>query len=324
MLKQAASRKLLLLAGLVVLKSNAQDECLPVTQLTIDRVVAYANLHYKVPGGVIAVRDNVRRFPLETCFVRIPIRAKDPTIPFHLSLTLSPDRRYVGTDMADLGQDPEEAERLLRLGMIRALNDASSPTLGPAGGPVSVVVFSDFQCPYSKALDVMLRAEILSKTGDVVSVRFRNLPLPFHPHAREAALIGACVAQQGDSFFWEFAGTVFENQKEIFQAHDPVTELESVATRIAGLSKTDFWDCRASKSSERALSADEEFALDNGVRATPTVFVDDLRIQGLPRSQDLFRLIDEAARQQKADTRFLNGTAAEQKARELRETEPRD
>jgi len=197
MLKQAASRRLILLAGLIVFKINAHDECTPVTQPTLDRVEAYANLHYKVPGGVTAVRDNIRRFPPETCLVRIPIRAKDPTIPFHLSVTLSPDRRYVGTDIADLGQDPEEAERLLRLGMIRALNDATSPTLGPSGAPVRVVVFSDFQCPYSKSLDGMIRAEILPKTSSVVSVRFRNLPLPFHPHAREAALIGACVAQAG-------------------------------------------------------------------------------------------------------------------------------
>ena len=121
------------------------------------------------------------------------------------------------------------------------------------------------------------------------------------------------MRRQGDSFFWEFAGTVFENQKEIFQANDPVTELESVATPIPGLSKTDFWDCRASKSSERRLTADEEFSLDNGIRATPTIFVNDLRIEGLPRSQDLLRLIDEAARQQKADAGFLNDTVAEQR-----------
>ncbi|HEY3824347.1 MAG TPA: thioredoxin domain-containing protein [Bryobacteraceae bacterium] len=107
--------------------------------------------------------------------------------------------------------------------------------------------------------------------------------------------MGACVAKQGDKYFWQFNDNVFSHQKEIFDAGNPRLELDNVAKHIDGVSLHDFEACRDSNSSEERLKKDEETTKMLSVAGIPTIFVDGLRIDGLPQAEELIGAIRHAA-----------------------------
>jgi protein-disulfide isomerase len=272
------------------------QDCAPVTQSDIAKLEAYASYHYAVPGGVSAITGAMRRFPSDSCTVRVPLRAKAPGIPFNIVVFLSPERRYFGTDLMDLSRDPQHTDGLARRETMQQLNEGELPKLGDVNAPVTVVVFSDFQCVYCKELHTMITDMVLPKVGNSAVIRFRNLPLPSHKFARDAALVSWCMARIGDIQFRQFADAVFRRQQNIFSAEQPVHELEAIANGVSGLSQAAVEDCRKSKESEAAVASDQEIATLNGVFATPTIFVDDTRIDGLPQPDELISAIRTAAR----------------------------
>ena len=171
-----------------------------------------------------------------------------------------------------MARDPSVAEQISQKAVINEVNAPTAPAIGAKDGQVSVVVFSDFQCPYCRALDLMLRNEVLAKVGDIATVRFRNLPLESHRWARDAALIGGCVAKQGDALFWRFAHDVFQKQEEIFSAGQPPDELEALVKGLSGVSVIGFQQCRTLNQSESMIETDAEVAATNSVAEAPTIF----------------------------------------------------
>ena len=83
---------------------------------------------------------------------------------------------------------------------------------GKAGSKVTIVEFSDFQCPYcSRAYPVV--NQVMKEYGDKVQLVFKQFPLvSIHPHAQKAAEAAACAADQGK--FWEMHNALFEHQSE--------------------------------------------------------------------------------------------------------------
>ena len=90
-----------------------------------------------------------------------------------------------------------------------------APRVGPASAPITVVVFSDFECPFcarGRSLTSDLRAQF---EGDV-RVVWRNFPLPGHRHARQAAEAAMEVrAQRGDAAFWRYHDILFAHQETL-------------------------------------------------------------------------------------------------------------
>jgi protein-disulfide isomerase len=89
----------------------------------------------------------------------------------------------------------------------------TSPVRGPADAWITVVEFSDFQCPYCAAVQATL-ATVLPEYGADVRVVFKNYPLSFHSHARTTAIAAACAHAQGR--FWQFHDLVFGGQQALF------------------------------------------------------------------------------------------------------------
>ena len=83
------------------------------------------------------------------------------------------------------------------------------PSVGPANAPVTIVEFSDFQCPDCK-LSVPVIKEILAKYPDKVKVAYRDYPGPNHPHAPQAAEAAQYAGDQGK--FWEYHDNLFDRQ----------------------------------------------------------------------------------------------------------------
>ena len=89
----------------------------------------------------------------------------------------------------------------------------NSPVSGPADAWITIVEFSDFQCPYCATVQATL-ATVLPEYGTEVRVVFKNYPLSFHRHARTIAIAAECAQAQGR--FWQFHDLVFGGQQALF------------------------------------------------------------------------------------------------------------
>jgi protein-disulfide isomerase len=147
----------------------------------------------------------------------------------------------------------------------------ASPVRGPERAPLTVVVFSDFQCPFCARSEATLRA-MEEEFGGRVRFAFKNQPLPFHDHARLAAKAALAAGEQGK--FWEYHDALFAHQ----DALEPAA-LERYAQGL-GLDLARFRKAMESERVEAALAADAADATRLGVQGTPTFFVNGRRIIG--------------------------------------------
>jgi len=89
---------------------------------------------------------------------------------------------------------------------------AEGPSKGPKDAKVTIVEFSDFQCPYcGKGREII--DEVVKTYGDKVRVVFRDFPLSFHDHAQKAAEASHCAEEQGK--FWQMHDWMFQNQDKL-------------------------------------------------------------------------------------------------------------
>ena len=138
------------------------------------------------------------------------------------------------------------------------------PSFGPAVAKVTIVEWSDFQCPYCARLGAPGRADRKAYPKDVRFV-FRNFPLPMHPDAALAARAG--VAAQAQGKFWQMHDWMYAHQRELDRA-----SLEKAAASL-GMDVAKFKAALDSPATEARVAADMQAAQAVGVSATPTFFV---------------------------------------------------
>lgn len=146
---------------------------------------------------------------------------------------------------------------------------------GPAGAPVSLVVFSDFQCPACAFAEPLLKALVERRPGQV-RVFFRHNPLQ---RVHRWAAAGA----QGK--FWPYHDLLFERQKDWSPGEDPMPFFLGYA-RDLGLDMTRFQRDVSEGRWDGALSADVKAARASNTTATPTVFINGRRLVGPAQIRD--------------------------------------
>lgn len=146
---------------------------------------------------------------------------------------------------------------------------AGAPEFGPADAKVTVVEFSDFECPYcSRAANVL--TELKKKYGDKVRFVFRQFPLSFHKNAQGAAEASMAANDQGK--FWEYHDLMFKNQKALG------------AEELAGYAKTVGLDVAKFKADMEShkyadhVKSDVALGAKVAVSGTPTLFVNGERV----------------------------------------------
>jgi protein-disulfide isomerase len=145
-----------------------------------------------------------------------------------------------------------------------AIDTRGAPLLGPENAPVTLVVFSDFECSHCSRVGSLLD-EILARYPKQVKIAFKNFPLTFHQHAQPAALAALAAHRQGR--FWQFHDLLFENQKNLSEA-----KFVEIATRL-NLNLEKFNSDRKAPSTRQELERDLNEAHKAGVRGTPTIFI---------------------------------------------------
>ena len=150
---------------------------------------------------------------------------------------------------------------------------ATGPSRGPENAPVTIVEFSDFQCPYC-GREVPVVERVMKEYDGKVRLVFRHFPLDFHPFAQKAAEAGACAADQGGEKFWKLHDRMFTNQQKL-----AVDDLKGYA-KDAGLDSGRFDKCLDSGEKRTLVETDTKAGQEAGVNGTPAFFVNGVFING--------------------------------------------
>ena len=142
---------------------------------------------------------------------------------------------------------------------------------GPPDAPVTLIEFSDFQCPYCRRVQGVLKRLMTAYHGQLKLV-FRDFPLrQIHPEAQKAAEAAQCANDQGQ--FWPYHDRLFATTDLA------VEDLKQYAAEM-GLDVEQFNTCLDSEKYRQEVQGDIDDALAAGVNATPSFFVNGLPING--------------------------------------------
>lgn len=165
------------------------------------------------------------------------------------------------------------------------VNAAGRPSQGSATSPVSIVLFSDFQCPYCREMRDTLK-EITKNYGKNVRLVFRQFPLTsIHPFAQKAAEASLCAASQGR--FWEMHDLLFEDQEHLGEK-----DLKQKASQI-GLDVSAFDKCLDGNSFAEQVREDVRAGAAAGTDGTPALYVNGRFFNGNLPYEDIAEIIDE-------------------------------
>ena len=218
-----------------------------------------------------------------------------------IGLFLSPDQRFLTESLLDTSLDPAiERRPAARVAQVALIADGS-PSQGRKDAPVTVVEFSDFQCPFCKrAADAL--ASVPEGEREDIRVVFKQRPLAMHQWARRAALASICASFQGDDAFWDLERFFFANQDSI-----TVESLESTTREFVSndphISGKLLESCLAAKNAEVVLLRDEKLGEAYHVDAAPTIFVNGVRRVGFNTPEQLWSALRAAAADARASYR---------------------
>ncbi len=169
-----------------------------------------------------------------------------------------------------------------------------SPSRGPASAPVTIVEFSDFQCPFCGKVEETLK-ELRESYGDRIRLVWKNEPLPFHPRAEPAAeLAYEARAEKGDAAFWAVHDRIFSDQ-----AHLEDDDLLAHA-RAAHLDATKVSHAIQAHVHKAALDADADVADELNATGTPYFFINGRRLVGAQPAERFRAIIDQEEAKAKA------------------------
>jgi hypothetical protein len=187
--------------------------CATVPEDTKKTLSEYVRKKYKLPDTVSLTLSKESLVP-RTCFHELTFQGSSSLRQWDLKLYLSPDARYLTSDLMDTQLDPAEEERRKAKALMSGLAENKGASMGPESAPVTIVEFSDFECPYCRKFADMLR-EVLSTEQDHVRVVFHHMPLTIHQWARAAAEGAACAQLQNSKSFWMLHDQLFHDQDQI-------------------------------------------------------------------------------------------------------------
>ncbi|MCI0567142.1 MAG: thioredoxin domain-containing protein [Acidobacteria bacterium] len=158
------------------------------------------------------------------------------------------------------------------------------PFLGPADAPVTIVEFSDYQCPYCSRAEPVVK-QVLEKYKGKVKFVYRDYPLSFHPFAAKASEASQCANDQGK--FWEFHDALYADQSKL-----SVPDMEATAGRL-GLNAEKFKSCLDSGKHAAEVKKDMDDATKAGVNSTPSFFINGVAVVGAQGPEAFSDIIDQ-------------------------------
>ncbi|MFL5320244.1 MAG: DsbA family protein, partial [Myxococcaceae bacterium] len=167
---------------------------------------------------------------------------------------------------------------------VQKIEVGNAPVKGAKNAPVTIVEYSDFQCPFcSRAVGTIKQIE--ETYGNKVKVAFKFQPLPFHQNARPAAMAALAAQEQGK--FWEMHDKLFANQQALDRA-----SLDKYAQEI-GLDMNKYKSAMDSNKFDPVIAADQAEAGRVGANGTPTFYINGRQLVGAQPFESFKAVIDE-------------------------------
>jgi protein-disulfide isomerase len=205
----------------------------------------------------------------------------EQTIPF---LVTQDGRYFISGELTDLTVDPLDA-------VMEKIDLEGRPGRGPDDAKVTIVEYSDFQCPFCFRGYEIIEKEVLPAYEGKVRFYFKHLPLKsIHPWAESAALATECAETQSAEGFWTMYHKIFETQRELNQ--DNLKEKVTGFAKEAGLDEAKFAECYDSKAALAQVEKDLEEATAIGANSTPTFFINGRRLEGAQPLENFKAIID--------------------------------
>ena len=168
------------------------------------------------------------------------------------------------------------------------LNLEGSPTWGNKDAPVTIVEYSDFQCPYCQKADDKVVKPLKKKYGkSKIKVVFKHFPLSIHPEAKPASEASMCVHEQNQDKFWAYHDELFKNPRALGEE-----DLKNYAKKV-GVDVAKFEECFKSKKYAAKVQADFDEGVRVGVNSTPSFFVNNQPILGARPLEEFSEIIDD-------------------------------
>jgi protein-disulfide isomerase len=172
---------------------------------------------------------------------------------------------------------------------------ANGSARGPANAPVTIVEFSDLQCPHCKEAGPTI--ERLVTENPNLRFIFQNFPLPMHNWAMKAAEYSDCVARASNEAFWKFISSVYDAQSDITadNADQKLTEL----AEKSGVNGQDVAACAAKPEAQAHIEASIALGKSLEVNSTPTLFINGRPVGVSGNNYDVLKQIVEFATKEK-------------------------
>jgi len=160
-----------------------------------------------------------------------------------------------------------------------------SYALGPADAPITIVEFSDYQCPFCRRWHDEVYENLLASYPGKIKFVYRNLPLTsIHPDAQGAAEAAMCAGEQ--NVYWQYHDKLFSSEILGSGAYTQYA-------KELNLDMTAFGNCISTEKYKAKIQADSDFALNLGVRSTPTFFINGLAVVGAQPIDVFKQIIDK-------------------------------
>ena len=160
----------------------------------------------------------------------------------------------------------------------------SAPIWGPADAPVTIIEFSDYECPFCRKFHAETWPQLQQAYANKIRLVYKDFPLGGHPNASPAALAARCANDQ--SKYWQFHDKLFSG-KAFSNAY-----FEQVASEL-GLNLADWKSCFSAQKYAKEIQADYSYGEQLGIDGTPTFFINGVRLIGAQPYSAFKKVIDQ-------------------------------
>ncbi len=256
-----------------------------------DKILHYVRERFSIPDTVKLTMTDLRATAYPD-FWETTVTLDDGKDKRSQPLFISKNGRYmVEGSIFNLGGDPRED-------IVRLISLKDQSAQGPATAPVTLVEYSDLECPVCAKLQEELETEIVPKYGDKLRVVFKEYPLvSIHDWALNGAIAAQCVYQIDPSKYVAFRSAVYKDQTTV--TGDNARDMLLHFGAEAGVNNMKLAACIDAKQSLSRVETNIQEGDALGVGQTPTSFINGRSLVGAPDAKEFYKLIDEAMRDPK-------------------------
>ncbi|MBW7857914.1 MAG: thioredoxin domain-containing protein [Leptonema sp. (in: Bacteria)] len=217
------------------------------------------------------------------------IKGTEPNIKIDIANHLAQQKRESAIQAEISRLKKEYNYRLPPMDRVEVSIDGQ-PTRGGKDAKVTIVEFSDFECPYCIRAQKTTK-ELREKYGDKIKWVFKDFPLDFHPHAMGAHIAARCVFQVKQDAYWTFFDQIFDHSN----GDKTVLEEPSLRKRALslGVDATKYDSCVANPDTMGEVEDNQKEGQNVGVNGTPAFFINGRLLSGALPAQDFIEVIEE-------------------------------